>query len=93
MIRILHVMGCSDAGGISSVVRNYYQFMDRTRFHFDIALTVPTAGQNAKALEKMGAKIFFIPMKSADPQGFHDSLVKLLTEGNYDGIHVHESET
>ena len=29
MIRILHVMGCSDAGGISSVVRNYYQFLDR----------------------------------------------------------------
>ena len=93
MIRVLHVMGCSDAGGISSVVRNYYQFIDRTKIHFDIALTVPQQGQNSRALEAMGAEIFFIPMKSTDLKGFERELGKLLTEGHYDGIHVHESET
>ena len=50
MIRVLHIMGCSDAGGISSVVLNYYRHMDRTKVHFDIALTVPAVGQNALAV-------------------------------------------
>ena len=64
MIRVLHVMGCADAGGISAVVLNYYRFIDRTKIHFDIALTVPEAGQNAYALEALGAEIFFLPLKS-----------------------------
>ena len=93
MLKILHVMGCSDAGGISAVVRNYYQFIDRTQVHFDIALTIPQQGQNSRALEEMGAQIFFIPMKSQNPRGFRQGLTKLLTEGKYDGIHIHEGET
>ena len=93
MIRVLHISGCGDAGGISTVIRNYYQFMDHEKVHFDLALTVPEAGQNAHALEAMGAKIFFLPLKSRDMQGFRQELTKLLTEGHYDAIHVHESET
>ena len=64
MIRVLHIMGCADAGGISAVVLNYYRFIDRTKIHFDIALTVPEAGQNAFALQELGAQIHFLPMKS-----------------------------
>ena len=93
MLKILHVMGCSDAGGISAVVRNYYQFIDRTKVHFDIALTIPQQGQNSRALEALGAQVFFIPMKSQDPEGFAQGLTRILTEGNYDGLHVHEGET
>lgn len=93
MIRVLHIMACADAGGISSVVKNYYQFIDRSKIHFDIGLTVPEAGQNARALEQMGAKIFFLPLKSEDMEGFRRELTRLLTEGKYDALHVHESET
>ena len=93
MLRVLHIMGCSDAGGISSVVRSFYEFIDRSEFHFDIALTVPEQGQNSRALEKLGAKIFFIPMKAEDREGFCKALTNLLTEGHYDAVHVHESET
>ena len=93
MLKILHIMGCSDAGGISSVVRSFYTFIDRQRFHFDIALTVPEQGQNSRALEGMGAKIYFIPLKAQDRQGFARELTRILKDGHYDGIHVHESET
>ena len=93
MIRILHIMGCADAGGISTVVRNYYQFMDRSKFHFDIALTVPGEGQNSRALGDMGCQVYHIPMKGEDRQGFCRELTRLLKEGHYDGVHVHESET
>lgn len=93
MIRVLHVMGCADAGGISSVVLNYYRFIDRTKIHFDIALTVPEAGQNALALKDMGAEIYFLPLKSRGIKAFQDALTDLLQKGKYDALHVHESET
>lgn len=93
MIRVLHVMGCADAGGISAVVRNYYQFVDRTKIHFDIALTVPEAGQNARALQELGAEIFFLPLKSRGMTAFRRELTELLQKGKYDVLHVHENET
>ena len=86
-------MGCADAGGISAVVLNYYRFIDRTKIHFDIALTVPEAGQNAFALQELGAQIYFLPMKSLGMKTFKQGLETLLKEGKYDALHVHESET
>lgn len=93
MIRVLHIMGCSDAGGISSVVLNYYRHMDRTKFHFDIGLTIPTVGQNGRALQELGCEIHFLPMKSEGLTAFRKALAELLVQGKYDAIHVHESET
>lgn len=93
MIRVLHVMGCSDVGGISTVVLNYYRFIDRTQIRFDIALTVPEVGKNGRELERLGAEIHFLPLKSEGLSAFRTALEKLLIEGNYDAIHVHESET
>lgn len=93
MFRVLHVMGCADAGGISTVVLNYYRFIDRTKIHFDIALTVDTVGQNAQALMDLGAEVFFVPLKSTGLGSFRKALTKLLQQGKYDAIHVHESET
>lgn len=93
MIRVLHVMGCADAGGISAVVLNYYRFIDRTKIHFDIALTVPEAGQNARALQELGAEVFFLPLKSRGMEAFKQALADLLEKGRYDALHVHESET
>ena len=93
MIRVLHIMGCADAGGISAVVLNYYRFIDRSKVHFDIALTVPEAGQNARALEALGAELFFLPLKSQGLEAFQNALAELLRKGQYDALHVHESET
>lgn len=93
MVRVLHIMGCSDAGGISSVVLNYYRFIDRSRIHFDIALTVPEIGQNARTLQELGAKVHFLPLKSEGLGAFRKALSDLLKQERYDAVHVHENET
>lgn len=93
MVRVLHIMACSDAGGISSVVLNYYRYLDRTKIHFDIGLTIPTVGQNGKALQELGAQIHFLPLKSEGLGAFQKALEELLKKGEYDALHVHESET
>ena len=82
MIRVLHIMGCSDAGGISSVVLNYYRHMDRTKFHFDIGLTIPTVGQNGRALQELGCEIHFLPLKSEGLGTFQKALADLLVQGS-----------
>lgn len=92
-MRVLHIMGCSDVGGISTVVLNYYRFIDRTQIQFDIALTVPGVGRNALALQELGATIHFLPLKSEGIGAFQNALADLLRQQNYDAVHVHESET
>ena len=93
MIRVLHVTACADAGGISAVILNYYRFIDRTKIRFDLALTVPEAGQNALAIQALGATIHYLPLKSHGLKAFQDALAELLQKGHYDAVHVHESET
>ena len=93
MIRVLHIMGCSDAGGISSVVLNYYRHMDREKFHFDIGLTIPTVGQNGRALQELGSRIHFLPLKSESLSAYEAALTELISREKYDAVHVHDSET
>lgn len=93
MIRVLHVTACADAGGISAVILNYYRFIDRTKIRFDLALTVPEAGQNALAIQALGATIHYLPLKSHGLKAFQAALQELLEKEHYDAVHVHESET
>lgn len=93
MFRVLHIMAGADAGGISSVVLNYYSFMDRQRFHFDIAVTTDMVGKNGALLQELGANIHRLPLKSNGVKAFESALKKLLQEHKYDAIHVHENET
>lgn len=93
MFRVLHIMAGADAGGISSVVLNYYKFIDRQRFCFDIALTTDAVGKNGALLQELGAQIYRLPLKSKSIKAFETALKKLLREQKYDAIHVHENET
>lgn len=92
-MRILHIMAGADAGGISTVVLNFYRHMDRERFHFDIALTTDAIGKNAREFLSLGCEIFRLPLKSKDLKGFEHNLQEILEKGNYHAIHVHENET
>lgn len=93
MVKVLHIMAGADAGGISTVVLNYWRWMDRSKVHFDIALTTSAIGQNAEEFKKLGAEIYQIPMKSKNMKGFETKLCELLRHNKYDAIHVHENDT
>ncbi len=93
MYRVLHIMAGADAGGISSVVLNYYRFLDREKIHFDIALTTDQDGQNGQALRQLGAEVYRLPLKSQGVSAFETALRALLDRQKYDAIHVHENET
>ncbi len=45
-IRVLHIMSGAVLGGVSTVVLNYYQHIDRNKFKFDIAINTRQPGPN-----------------------------------------------
>lgn len=93
MIKVLHVMAGADAGGISSVVLNYYKYINKEKIHFDVAITLDIIGLNGRRLMELGVKIYKIPLKSKDITLYKAELKKLLLENKYDAVHVHENET
>lgn len=93
MIKVLHIMNGANAGGISSVVLNYYSRINREEFHFDCAMTDMNLGPNGLALQELGTEFFEIPLKSKHPFKFIIILYKLLKKGKYDVIHVHNNES
>lgn len=92
MYNVLHIMAGAD-GGISAVVLNYYRAVDRTKIHFDIAVTTDIIGSDVSEMEKLGAHIYRIPLKSKGIKAFESALTELLKKENYQAVHVHESET
>lgn len=93
MIRVLHIMGHADVGGISTVVLNYMKHIDQSKIHFDFALTGSEPGVNGKTMIAMGAKYYRLPLKSQGILKFRTALYELLTKEHFDVIHVHSSST
>lgn len=93
MYNVLHIMAGADAGGISTVVLNYYRFIDREKIHFDVAVTTDAVGQNGERLQKLGVEIYRLPLKSKGIIEFQAALTNILKKKHYSAIHVHENET
>ena len=93
MYKVLHIMADADIGGISTVVLNYYRFIDRERFQFDLALTRNINGRDAEIFREYGANIYQLPIKSKGIKAYNKALEKLLAEHKYDVVHVHDNET
>lgn len=93
MIRVLHIMGFADVGGISAVVLNYMKHIDQCKIHFDFALTGGEPGVNGEKMIEMGAKYYRLPLKSHGIQIYRTALSELLTREHFDAIHVHDSMT
>lgn len=94
MFNVLHIMSGAGAGGISSVVANYYQFINRDKIHFDALIADNEIGINGRRLLDLGCDIYIgCPLKSNDYNGYIKFVSHRLANGCYDAIHVHENET
>lgn len=88
-LRILQIVPTLGAGGISAVVRNYYQFIDKDRFVFDF-ITHGAREEFHKDLEESGARIYYVG--SIPENGlllYIKKVKKIFREGHYDIIHFH----
>ena len=93
MIRVLHILGNADVGGLSTVVLNYMKCIDQSQIHFDFALAGGELGVNGKKMIEMGARYYQLPLKSESIQTFRNALFDLLTKEHFDVVHVHGNST
>lgn len=84
-IRILHVFGALDSGGVSNFVMNTYRSIDKTLVQYDFALTQGASLMDEEA-KSLGARLFYCdPSKS-----LIDNLDQIIEEkGPFEGIHSH----
>lgn len=88
MIKVLHVVSSMSLGGVETLLRTYYENMDRSMFSFDFACYTDYYGPSRKILENMGCKVFNIVSKKKILASYKN-LYKVCKDGNYDIIHVH----
>lgn len=91
MIKVLHVLGGPlDRGGITSFLKNYISFIDKSNFEF----TVLSQGQNLVDIEdefkKMSVHVSCIPYKSENLIINLIGLINTIRKGSFDIVHMHE---
>lgn len=85
-IRVLHVFGALDSGGVSNFVMNVYRHIDRTQVQFDFAMTSGKTGLFDEQVLAMGGRIFYF-----DPaHSLIDNLQDVLQDnGPFAVVHSH----
>jgi len=88
-IRVLQILPTLGAGGIASVVRNYYSAIDHDRFVFDF-VTHGNREDFHKSLEDGGSHIYYV---GTIPQNgifrYFKKMRCILREGHYSVVHFH----
>ena len=86
VIRVAQIIGIAGAGGVESVVMNYYKNIDKTKVQFDFFVESPSIIIDKELIESMGGNIVIIPPYKRI-FSFLLKLTKLLKEKDYDIIH------
>lgn len=85
-IRIAQIIGKLSAGGVESVIYNYYRHIDHSRFQFDFFIDADSTCQPLQELIDMGARYFIIPPYQKLPQ-YISTLVRLFKQNHYQIVH------
>lgn len=86
-ILIINTIGF-DLEGISSVILNYLEHMDRSNVNFDFIVQPSIRDDVKKRLGYMG-DMHEIPMRKEDLRGYVRGLRGVLKKNRYDAIHIH----
>jgi len=89
-VKILFVNGnAMDRGGIEAFLMNYYRHMDRSKIQCDFIVHGDKEGIYNDEIEKLGGRIYHVPMKSKHPILYQNTLRKIFSSGGYRIIHSH----
>lgn len=89
-IRILHMEITENIGGIEVFLKNIYKNINRDKVQFDFICRHKNAAFE-KELKVMGSKIYHIPSYSNNPIKYYISLKKIITNNNYNIVHIHKN--
>lgn len=86
-IRIAQIIGKMNAGGVESVIYNYYKNLDHSKFQFDFYVDADSNCEFPQELINMGARCYVIPPYQKLPQ-YMSALVKKFRDNRYQIVHI-----
>lgn len=87
--RVLHVCG-SLAGGVGSVLLNYYRHVDRSRVQFDFLVHNEPAPEVRAEVEALGGEIRVVTPKSKSlGRNLRETVAAINSETPHQAVHVH----
>jgi glycosyltransferase involved in cell wall biosynthesis len=86
-IKILHVLGTLNLGGVESWLMNVLRALDTGKFQFEFCTLGTEAGLYAAEAERLGAVVHRCPRAPVTTLGRR--FRKILQEGHYDVVHSH----
>lgn len=87
-IRILHVLGTLNPGGVETWLMHVLRNIDRDRFHLEFCAFGEEPGLYAPEAEKLGSTVLWC-RKSANLWAFGRRFRGILRDGKYDVVHSH----
>lgn len=75
--------------GISTVIMNYYQNMNRVDIRFDFVVNGKIDNQYKAIIESNNDRIFYVSSRQRKPIEYIRRLKKILSQEQYDIIHIH----
>ncbi len=93
MKRILHVVSSMNAGGMETMIMNYYRHLDRTKYQFDFMIHDPKPVFFEDEIASLGGKIYRVAPQRPNPFKNHREVKKILTTHHFDAIHIHQGIT
>ncbi len=88
-IKIAYIAKNMLVNGISTVILNYCQNLDKDRFKITIFAGAPIEKQYIEELDKIGVEIKETPNKKKNPIGYYVFLLRALKSEYYDIVHIH----
>ena len=87
-VRVAQIMGKLCAGGVESVVFNYYRNMDHDRIQFDFYYDADSTVEPPQELVEMGARFIQVPPYQKMP-AYLKTLRQAFRENQYRIVHAH----
>ena len=92
MIRVLHILGSLDRGGIETLLMRIYREIDRTKIQFDFLTHSSKEGAYTKEVLKLGGRVFSVPSRRDGIMKNRKALNSFFTEHtDYKIVHMHLS--
>lgn len=85
-IRVLHVFGALNPGGVETLVLNVYRCIDRSKIQFDFALTQGVKSLFDDEVVEMGGRPFYFDQKRSMMDNLSDILEN---HGPFQAVHSH----
>ena len=90
-VRVLQICASlSSGGGVQTVLKNYYTYMNQEEYIFDFVVMGTEVGELEHWFESRGSRIYHVTPRSISFRRNTEELNQIIKAGNYDVVHCHQ---